>query len=113
MPASKGKTPEIFEKVWNLKLPVDTLKKDLVDIHPTASGFKLFLDKVRHNENKSMTDAIEYAKQKWDESHTTPEFKVGDLILDSTLNISNINIPKKLKYSFSGPFIIKALCGTN
>ncbi|MBW0463989.1 hypothetical protein O181_003704 [Austropuccinia psidii MF-1] len=32
--ASKGKTPAILEKGWNLKLPVDTLKEDLVDIHP-------------------------------------------------------------------------------
>ncbi|MBW0507782.1 hypothetical protein O181_047497 [Austropuccinia psidii MF-1] len=92
------------EKVWNPKLPVDTLKKDLIDINPTASGFTLLPYKVRHNSNQSMTDAIEYYKQKWDKSHTTPEFKVGDLILASTLYIRNINSPKKLKYSFSGPF---------
>ncbi|MBW0520978.1 hypothetical protein O181_060693 [Austropuccinia psidii MF-1] len=34
--ASTGKTPAMMEKGWNPKLPVDTLKKDLVDIHPTA-----------------------------------------------------------------------------
>ncbi|MBW0576263.1 hypothetical protein O181_115978 [Austropuccinia psidii MF-1] len=59
--ASTGKT-----------LPVDTLNKDLVSIHPTASRFKLFLDKVRHNANQSMNDAFEYAKQKWDKSHKAP-----------------------------------------
>ncbi|MBW0566554.1 hypothetical protein O181_106269 [Austropuccinia psidii MF-1] len=52
-------------------------------------------------------------KQKWDKSHKTPEFKVGDLILVSTLNFNNIKGPKKLKDSFEGPFIIKALHGTN
>ncbi|MBW0523332.1 hypothetical protein O181_063047 [Austropuccinia psidii MF-1] len=31
--ALTGKTPAILEKRWNPKLPVDTLKKDLVDIH--------------------------------------------------------------------------------
>ncbi|MBW0486552.1 hypothetical protein O181_026267 [Austropuccinia psidii MF-1] len=56
--ASTGKTPEILEKGWNPKLQVDTLKKDLFDINPTASSFNLFLDKVRNNANKSITDAL-------------------------------------------------------
>ncbi|MBW0529635.1 hypothetical protein O181_069350 [Austropuccinia psidii MF-1] len=111
--ASTGKTPAMLEKGWNTKLPVNTLKKDLVEINPTASRFKLFLDKVRHNENQSMNDAFEYAKQKWDKIHKTPDFKVGDLILLSTLSFNNIKGPKKLKETFAGPFIIKALHGTN
>ncbi|MBW0576359.1 hypothetical protein O181_116074 [Austropuccinia psidii MF-1] len=111
--ASTGKTPEMLEKGWNTKLTVDTLKKDLVDIHPAASRFKLLLDKVRHNANQSMNDAFEYAEQKWDKSHKTPDFKVGDLILVSTLNFNNIKGLKKLKDSFAGPFIIKALHGKN
>ncbi|MBW0510811.1 hypothetical protein O181_050526 [Austropuccinia psidii MF-1] len=111
--ASTGKTPEMLEKGWSPKLPVDTLKKDLVDIHPTASSFKVLLDKVRHHEKQSMNDAFEYAKQEWYKSHKNPEFKVGDLILVSTLNFNNIKGPKKLKYLFAGPFTIKALHGTN
>ncbi|MBW0548423.1 hypothetical protein O181_088138 [Austropuccinia psidii MF-1] len=89
--ASKGKNPAMLEKGWNPKLPVDTLKKDLVDINPTASSFKIFLDK----------------------SHKTPEFKVGDLILVSNLRFNDIKGPKKLKDSLSGPCIIKGLHGTN
>ncbi|MBW0498113.1 hypothetical protein O181_037828 [Austropuccinia psidii MF-1] len=111
--ASTGKTPEMLEKGWNPKLSVDTLKKYLVDIHPTASSFKLLLDKVRHHANQSMNNAFEYAKQKWDKSHKTPEFKVGDLILVSTLEFNNIKLPKTFKDSFAVPFIIKALHGTN
>ncbi|MBW0530011.1 hypothetical protein O181_069726 [Austropuccinia psidii MF-1] len=95
----------MLEKGWNPKLPVDTLKKYLVDIHTTSSRFKLFLDKVRHHANQIMKDAFEYAKQKWDISHKTPEFKVGDLILVSTLDFNNIKGPKKLKDPFAGPFI--------
>ncbi|MBW0561248.1 hypothetical protein O181_100963 [Austropuccinia psidii MF-1] len=102
-----------LKKGWNPNLPVYTLKKDLVNIHPTHSSFKLLLDKVRHHENKSMNDAFEYAKQKWDKSYKTPKFKVGDLILVSTLKFNNIKGPMKLKDSFSGPFIIKAFHGTN
>ncbi|MBW0551640.1 hypothetical protein O181_091355 [Austropuccinia psidii MF-1] len=65
IPASTGKAPEILEKGWSLKLPVDTLKKDLVDIHPTASRFNLLLDKVRHHANQRMNDALKYANVTW------------------------------------------------
>ncbi|MBW0568446.1 hypothetical protein O181_108161 [Austropuccinia psidii MF-1] len=67
--ASTGKTPAMLEKGWNPKPSVDTLKKDLLDIHITASSFKLLLDKVRHHAKQSMNYALEYAKQKWDKSH--------------------------------------------
>ncbi|MBW0541671.1 hypothetical protein O181_081386 [Austropuccinia psidii MF-1] len=99
--ASTGKTPSILEKGWNPKLPVD--------IHPTASSFKLLPDIVRHNENQRITYAFEYAKEKWDKIHKTPAFKVGYLILVSTLNLNNIEGQKKLKDFFEGPFIIEAL----
>ncbi|MBW0569719.1 hypothetical protein O181_109434 [Austropuccinia psidii MF-1] len=92
--ASTGETPAMLEKGWNPKIP-------------------LLLDKVGNHSNKSINDAFEYAKQKWDKSHKTPEFKVGDLILVSTLNFNNIKGPKKLKDSFAGQFTIKTLHGTN
>ncbi|MBW0517866.1 hypothetical protein O181_057581 [Austropuccinia psidii MF-1] len=79
----------------------------------TPAIFKLFIDKVNHHANQSINDAFEYAKQKWDKSHKTQKFKVGDLILASTFNLNNIKGPKKLKDSFAGPFIIKAFHGTN
>ncbi|MBW0559271.1 hypothetical protein O181_098986 [Austropuccinia psidii MF-1] len=110
---STGKTPEMLEKGWNHKLPVDTLRQDLIDIHQTSSIYKLLLDKVRHHAIKSMNDSFEYANQKWDKSHKTPEFKVGYLILVSTFNFNNIEGTNRLKYSFSGPLIIKSLHGTN
>ncbi|MBW0503793.1 hypothetical protein O181_043508 [Austropuccinia psidii MF-1] len=103
----------MLEKGWKPKLPVDSLKKDLVYIHPNSSSFKLLLDKVRHHVNQSINDAFEYAKQKWDKSHKIQDLKVGDLILVSTLSFDNIKGPKKLKDSFSGPLIIKDLYGTN
>ncbi|MBW0520920.1 hypothetical protein O181_060635 [Austropuccinia psidii MF-1] len=109
--ASKGKTPAMLEKGWNHKLPFVTLRKDLVDIHSTSSRVKIFLDKVRNHANKSMNDAFEYSKQKWDKSHKAPELKVGELTLVSTLNFNNIKVPKKLKDSFPGPFILKSLNG--
>ncbi|MBW0582513.1 hypothetical protein O181_122228 [Austropuccinia psidii MF-1] len=103
----------MLEKGWNPRLPADTLRKDLIDIHPTASSFNIMLDKVKHHAKQSMNDAFDYAKQKWDKSHKVPDFKVGDLVLVSTLNFNNIKGPKKLEDSYVGPFVIVALHGTN
>ncbi|MBW0577696.1 hypothetical protein O181_117411 [Austropuccinia psidii MF-1] len=71
------------------------------------------LDKARHHANRCMQDSFKYANQRWDKSHKPPEFKIGDLVLVSTLNFNNIRGQKKLKYSFAGPFIKKALHGPN
>ncbi|MBW0476511.1 hypothetical protein O181_016226 [Austropuccinia psidii MF-1] len=60
-----------------------------------------------------MNDSFEYAKQKWDKSHKVPDFKVGDLVLVSTLNFINIKVLKKLKASYVGPFVIVSLHGAN
>ncbi|MBW0547411.1 hypothetical protein O181_087126 [Austropuccinia psidii MF-1] len=60
--SSAGKTPAMLEKGWNSRLPYDTLKKDLVDIPPTASSFKLMLNKARHHSNRGMQYSFKYTK---------------------------------------------------
>ncbi|MBW0587272.1 hypothetical protein O181_126987 [Austropuccinia psidii MF-1] len=79
--SSTGKPPAILEKRWNPRLPYDTLRKDLVNIHPTASSFKIMLDKARHHGNRCMQDSFKYEKERWDKSHKPPDFKIGDLVL--------------------------------
>ncbi|MBW0552460.1 hypothetical protein O181_092175 [Austropuccinia psidii MF-1] len=111
--ASTNQNPAILEKGWNPKLPQDSLRKDFIGIHPTAASFKGMLDKARKHAVRCMEDSFAYAKDKWDKSHTTPDFKVGDLVLVSTTNFNNIKGCKKLKDSFAGPFVIKALHGEN
>ncbi|MBW0558028.1 hypothetical protein O181_097743 [Austropuccinia psidii MF-1] len=101
----------MLEKGWNARLPYDTLKKDLVDICPTASSFKIMLDKARHNANIYMQESFEYVNERWDKGHKPPDFKIGDLVLVSTLNFNNKGGPKKLNNCFAGPFMIKALHG--
>ncbi|MBW0491204.1 hypothetical protein O181_030919 [Austropuccinia psidii MF-1] len=107
--SSTVKTPEMLEKGYNTRIPYDTLKNDLVDIHPTARSFKLMLDNTRHHANRCMQDSFDYAKERWDKTHKPPNFKIGDLVLVSTLNFKNIKGPHKSKDSFSEPFMIKAL----
>ncbi|MBW0557208.1 hypothetical protein O181_096923 [Austropuccinia psidii MF-1] len=108
-----GQAPEMLEKGWNPRLPANTLRKDLIDINPTASSFKIMLDKVKHHAKKRMNEAFDYAKQKCDKSHKIPDLKVGDLVLVSTLNFNNIRLQKKLKYSYVGPFFIFSLHEAN
>ncbi|MBW0593969.1 hypothetical protein O181_133684 [Austropuccinia psidii MF-1] len=60
-----------------------------------------------------MQDSFKYAKERWDKGHKPPDFNIGDLVLVSTPNFNNIRGPKKLKYSFAGPLMIKALHGPN
>ncbi|MBW0500105.1 hypothetical protein O181_039820 [Austropuccinia psidii MF-1] len=103
----------MLEKGWNPRLAEDTMREDLIDIHPTAFSFKIMLDKFKHHAKLSMNDAFDYAKQKWYKSHKVPDFKVGDLVLVSTLNFNNIKGQKKHEYSYVGPFFIVALHGIN
>ncbi|MBW0548559.1 hypothetical protein O181_088274 [Austropuccinia psidii MF-1] len=56
-----------------------------------------------------MQASFKYRKERWDKSHKPPDLKIGDLVVVSTRNFNNIRGPKKLKDSFSGPFMIKAL----
>ncbi|MBW0582612.1 hypothetical protein O181_122327 [Austropuccinia psidii MF-1] len=71
------------------------------------------LDKSRKNAVRCMEDSFAYAKDKWEKSHATPDFKVGDLVLVSPTNFNKIKGCKKLKDSFTGTFDIKALQGEN
>ncbi|MBW0462134.1 hypothetical protein O181_001849 [Austropuccinia psidii MF-1] len=98
--ANTNQTPAILEKGWNPKLPQDTLRKDLVAIHPTAGSFKGMLEKARNHAIRCMERSFAYAKDKWAKSHATPYFKVGDLVLLSTTNLNNHKGCKNLKASF-------------
>ncbi|MBW0519230.1 hypothetical protein O181_058945, partial [Austropuccinia psidii MF-1] len=48
--ASTNQTPAILEKGWNPKSPQDFLRKDLVELHPTAASIEGMLDKARKHE---------------------------------------------------------------
>ncbi|MBW0481688.1 hypothetical protein O181_021403 [Austropuccinia psidii MF-1] len=85
------------------------MRKDLVEINPTASNFKGILEKARKHEVRCMDYSFEYYKHKWDKSHVAPDFKVEDCGLVSTTNLNNIKVLKKPRDSFSGHSFIKAL----
>ncbi|MBW0507732.1 hypothetical protein O181_047447 [Austropuccinia psidii MF-1] len=111
--SSTGQTPAILEKGWNPIIPAVTLRKDLIDFNIAAFSLKLILDKVKYHAKKTINDAFDYVRQKWDKSHRVPDLKVEELVLVSTFNFDNIKGPKKLKDPYLGPFVIVALHVTN
>ncbi|MBW0571058.1 hypothetical protein O181_110773 [Austropuccinia psidii MF-1] len=111
--ASTNQTPAILEKGWNPRLPQDSLRQGLIEIHTTAASVKGVLEKARKHAVRCMEYSFAYNNDKWDRSHAIPDFRVGDLVLVSTTNFNNIKGCKKFKDSFAGPFGIKALHGEN
>ncbi|MBW0552811.1 hypothetical protein O181_092526 [Austropuccinia psidii MF-1] len=47
-----GQTPAMLEKGWNPRLPLDTQRKNLIEINPTAFSFKIMLDKGKIHAKK-------------------------------------------------------------
>ncbi|MBW0584842.1 hypothetical protein O181_124557 [Austropuccinia psidii MF-1] len=47
--ASTNQTPAILAKGWNPKLPQDSLRKNLIEIHPIGGSFKGIIEKARKN----------------------------------------------------------------
>ncbi|MBW0473621.1 hypothetical protein O181_013336 [Austropuccinia psidii MF-1] len=88
--ASTNQTPSVLRRGWN----------------PRFTGI---LDNARKHAVRCIEDSFAYFKDKWDKSHATPDFTVGDLVLVSTTNFNSIKGCKKLKDSFAEPFFIKAL----
>ncbi|KAI7959012.1 hypothetical protein MJO28_002803 [Puccinia striiformis f. sp. tritici] len=112
--STTGKAPALLEKGWLPNLPKDFLKPDSqVNVHPTALAYGKMFDKARTHAEQCITDATLYNKERWDKSHKQPEFKIGDQVLISTTNFTNLSGPKKMRDSFVGPFIIRALHGKN
>ncbi|MBW0591465.1 hypothetical protein O181_131180 [Austropuccinia psidii MF-1] len=67
------------------------------------------LEKSRSHANRCIQHFFNYAKERWDKSHGPPDFKVGDLVLISTLSFNRIKGTNKLKDYFEGRFMIRAL----
>ena len=56
---------------------------------------------------------MEYNKGRWDKTHKEPEFAIGDQFLISTVNLNNLQGPRKLQDSFFGPFLVTKLVEKN
>ncbi|MBW0521579.1 hypothetical protein O181_061294 [Austropuccinia psidii MF-1] len=111
--STTAKTPAVAEKGGNPLLPVDHLKKNLLNIHPTAKDFHDMWKGACDTAAKCIAEETEYNKQRWDKTHMEPDFKEGDQVLVSKLSFNNLKGLKKMRDSFVGPFTIIRLIGKN
>ncbi|MBW0561023.1 hypothetical protein O181_100738 [Austropuccinia psidii MF-1] len=61
--------------------------------------------------SECIAEAKEYNKQRYERTDMEPDFKEGDHVLVSTLNVNNLKGKKGLRDSFVGPFTITKLIG--
>ncbi|MBW0536369.1 hypothetical protein O181_076084 [Austropuccinia psidii MF-1] len=104
--STTGETHAVVEKGWNCLLPVDHLKENLLNIHPTGRDFHNMWKRAFDTAAKCIAEAKEYNKQRWDRRHMEPDFKEGDQVLVSKLSFNNLKGPKKMRDSFVGPLTI-------
>ena len=98
-----------MEKGWLHNLPQEFINKDAVDIYPTAGTYGKIFENARTYAEKFVKDSIACNKERWDKRHKEPQFKIGDQVLISTANFTNLAKPRKMRESFAGPFVVKAL----
>ena len=84
-----------------------------IHIHPGANDFHFMITKAEKYAAECVKMAVEYNKNRWDKTHKAHTFKVGDQVLVSTFNFTNLPGPRKLRDSYVGPFTIKNLHGKN
>ncbi|MBW0559464.1 hypothetical protein O181_099179 [Austropuccinia psidii MF-1] len=81
--SATGKPPALVEKGWNPLFPVDHLKKNLLNIRPTAKVFDEMWKRACDTATKCIAEAKEYNKERWDKSHMEPDFEEGDQVENS------------------------------
>ncbi|MBW0487502.1 hypothetical protein O181_027217 [Austropuccinia psidii MF-1] len=69
--------------------------------------------KACDNAEKCIVEAKLYNKQRYGKSHRKPDFKEGNQVLISILNLNNPKGPNKMRNSFLGPLTIIRLLGKN
>lgn len=114
---SKHSTTEealyVLERGWIPKLPKDNLNHQLTNIHPTSPDFKKMIDIAKKHAAKCVQEAVEYKQKRWDKSQKEPYFKIGERVLVSTTNFTNLAGNRKLRPSFVGPLTINKGHGNN
>ncbi|MBW0542742.1 hypothetical protein O181_082457 [Austropuccinia psidii MF-1] len=110
--SSTNQTPAILEKGWNPKLPQDSLRKKLDEIHPTAASFKGMLDKARKHAVRCTEDSFSYVKDKWDKSHATPDLKVGTFSIKALHGENAVEVELSEELSNKHPTLPVSLINT-
>ena len=82
-------------------------------IHPGAQRLANMIQLARAHAKECIQKAFEYSKEKWDKGHTPSTINVGDRVMISTVNFTNLQGAKKLQDTFVGPFLVIGKQGPN
>jgi hypothetical protein len=111
--STTGKKPFEIERGYCPRLPKDQIKNKNIEFHPTSLSFFDMLNKARARAAQCIEDAVTYNQERWNKTHKEPKFVVGEQVLLSTTNFTNLQGPKKLQDQFVGPFVILKFHGSN
>ncbi|MBW0476624.1 hypothetical protein O181_016339 [Austropuccinia psidii MF-1] len=75
--STTGKSPSLVEKGWNPLFPVDHLKKNLLNIHPTSKDFHDMWERACDIAARCIAEEKEYNKQRWDKLQWNLTLKKG------------------------------------
>ena len=110
--SSTGYSPFFLNYGYHPTMPVDLLKGDE---NVKLEAVNNFVERIRSEWNlarKNLLQSVEKQKKYYDMHHREVEYRVGDLVLLSSKNLSFKDIPAKLKQKFIGPFEIIDRIGT-
>jgi transposase InsO family protein len=112
--SATGRSPFELERGYVPKSPVNLLQNKQSDlrIDPTSESYATLLDAARTRAQESVDEAFDYAKKRWDASHTPAPFKPGDSVLLSSKNFA-FQGSRKLQEPFLGPFTVLRKVGDN
>ena len=110
--SSTGYSPFFLNFGYHPTMPVDLLRGDE---NVKLEAVNNFVERIRSEWNlarKNLLQSVEKQKKYYDMHHREVEYRVGDLVLLSSKNLSFKDIPAKLKQKFIGPFEIIDRIGT-
>ena len=113
--STTGKVPFELERGYTPRLPDALISRDVskMKIHPGAQKLSTMLELARSHSKECINRAFAYSKEKWDKGHTPSTINVGDMVMISTVNFTNLQGVRKLQDAFVGPFLVITLHGAN
>ena len=113
--STTNKAPFELERGYTPRVPRMLLNKHISEpkIHPGAERLNNMLVLARTHAKECIDTAFEYAKERWDKTHKESPIQVGDLVMVSTINFTNLQGARKLQDAFVGPFPVIRKHGPN
>ena len=102
--SSTGYSPFFLNYGYHPVLPVELLKGDEEVKTEAVDNFVKRIQREWDHAKRNLLQSVQKQQQYYNQRHRMVEYKVGDLLLLSSKNLSFKNIPAKLQKKFVGPF---------